>query len=206
MTIPSSGTISHTMIQNEFGGDYPIQLEEYYGAAPGIPQSGQISNTDFYGTTRIFETVITVGETINGGWAIRRGFGQADKTTFLHPEAGQSYAAFGSATVTNYVVGGYDLYGIHAGGDLNNPNSKWIVITSSNLYGAAGNWRRVRSRIVGTSTWIDMPRELYSAYSYNSLGYGIIVFSVVNNYGGDPVYETHKLLYTLGAQIEIQFD
>ena len=49
MVLQSSGAISLSNIQNEFGGTNPISLSEYYGAASGIPSSGQINFSDFHG-------------------------------------------------------------------------------------------------------------------------------------------------------------
>ena len=51
MALPSSGPISLLDIQNEFGGTNPIGINEYYGAAGGVPTSGTISFDDFYGTS-----------------------------------------------------------------------------------------------------------------------------------------------------------
>lgn len=62
MAIPSSGTISFTTIQTEFGGSNPIGLNEYYAGGglvpPGtsgtngpVPSSGTISVGSFYGTS-----------------------------------------------------------------------------------------------------------------------------------------------------------
>ena len=58
MTLQSSGAISLANIQSEFGGSNPISLSEYYrGGAytttnnTGVPTSGQISMSQFYGTT-----------------------------------------------------------------------------------------------------------------------------------------------------------
>lgn len=52
MALPASGQISFTDIQTEFGGSNPISLTEYYGYAPGIPTSGQVSTSDFYNTAK----------------------------------------------------------------------------------------------------------------------------------------------------------
>jgi len=49
MVLQSSGEISLYNIQSEFGGTTPISISEYYGAASGIPTSGQISISQFYG-------------------------------------------------------------------------------------------------------------------------------------------------------------
>lgn len=62
MAIPSSGPISLTTIQTEFGGSNPIGINEYYaggayvsagtsGTYGAVPSSGQISIRNFYGTT-----------------------------------------------------------------------------------------------------------------------------------------------------------
>lgn len=57
MALPSSGPISSSMIQTEFGGSNPIRISEYYrdgGNVPdtatnvNIPTSGQIKFGDFY--------------------------------------------------------------------------------------------------------------------------------------------------------------
>ena len=47
--LPSSGNISLSQIQNVLGGSNPISLSEYYSAASGIPASGAIDVSDFYG-------------------------------------------------------------------------------------------------------------------------------------------------------------
>lgn len=49
MALQSSGTISLSQVQGEFGGSNPISISEYYGAATGVPGSGRISLSDFYG-------------------------------------------------------------------------------------------------------------------------------------------------------------
>ena len=60
MTLPSSGALSFSQIQGEFGGSNPISLSEYYRGGPivpnhgntsPIPTSGQISVSQFYGTS-----------------------------------------------------------------------------------------------------------------------------------------------------------
>ena len=61
MALPSSGPLSLTDIQGEFGGSNPISLSEYYAGGglvpPGttgtygaVPSSGEISIRNFYGT------------------------------------------------------------------------------------------------------------------------------------------------------------
>ncbi len=51
MTMQSSGQITLSEIAAEFGGSAPHSLSEYYDAATGVPASGVISFSDFYGTS-----------------------------------------------------------------------------------------------------------------------------------------------------------
>ena len=69
MAVPSSGPISLTDIQAEFGGSAPLGLGMYYkgGAyvletdyAPNVPRSGRINISDFYGARKTTQTTITV--------------------------------------------------------------------------------------------------------------------------------------------------
>jgi hypothetical protein len=64
MTLPTSGPLSLSNIQTEFGGSNPISLSEYYAGGglvpPGtsgtngpVPSSGTISISNFYGTSNI---------------------------------------------------------------------------------------------------------------------------------------------------------
>lgn len=68
MTLQASGAISLADIQTEFGGSNPISLSEYYrdgsysdginipSGETGIPASGAISFSDFYGTSNVSAT------------------------------------------------------------------------------------------------------------------------------------------------------
>lgn len=53
MVLQSSGAITLTNIQTEFGGTAPISISEYYAVATGIPASGTISISQFYGKSSI---------------------------------------------------------------------------------------------------------------------------------------------------------
>ena len=63
MAIQNTGQIKITDVSGEFGGSAPHALSEYYGAATGVPNSGQIALSDFYGTSDSFsvEYVIVAG-------------------------------------------------------------------------------------------------------------------------------------------------
>lgn len=56
MTLPASGPLSFSAIQTEFGGTNPISLSEYYAAASGVPASGAIDVSDFYGKSAVTYT------------------------------------------------------------------------------------------------------------------------------------------------------
>ena len=68
MALPSSGPISMSMIQAEFGGSNPISLSEYYkngpyvtatDYAPNVPTSGPIALSNFYGAAKTTLNTIT---------------------------------------------------------------------------------------------------------------------------------------------------
>ena len=84
MALPTSGPLSLTDIQGEFGGSNPISLSEYYAGGglvpPGttgtygaVPSSGEISIQNFYGTanfspsTNTYTTGTGVTETVPSG-------------------------------------------------------------------------------------------------------------------------------------------
>ncbi len=64
MTLHASGPISLSQVQTEFGGSNPIGLSEYYNKAAGIPASGQISVSQFYGKSSMLYLTIS-GNTYN---------------------------------------------------------------------------------------------------------------------------------------------
>jgi hypothetical protein len=85
MALPSSGPISLSMIQTEFGGSNPIALSEYYkngpyvtatDYAPNVPTSGPIALSNFYGAqnnslqtiefTTVGTTTYTIPSTLQG--------------------------------------------------------------------------------------------------------------------------------------------
>lgn len=85
MTLPTSGPLSLSDIQTEFGGSNPIQLSEYYaggglvpagttGTYGAVPSSGAIGIQNFYGTSNIrnFSTLFvaesSASDTILNSW------------------------------------------------------------------------------------------------------------------------------------------
>ncbi|WP_441280552.1 hypothetical protein [Tardiphaga sp. 862_B3_N1_1] len=76
MALPSSGPISLLQVANEFGGAVPHSISEYYGKAAGIPASGTISLSHFYGKANQFVLTISASSVnvnirtlaTNAGW------------------------------------------------------------------------------------------------------------------------------------------
>lgn len=187
MAIPTTGVVTHQMIQDEFGGSYPIGLNEYYGVATGVPTSGTISNGNFRGTSAYTYTPIVadiVGGSYkytNGGGVTAYGYSQLNKTSFLHPEAGQSYPAFGSTTQSVGMVGSYDLLGITMTDFTPTIGDEiWIVVTVSNPFGTVPNWSKLwfKHKYSLNSDWEFLPRDPASRSGANALGYGYIAWKV----------------------------
>lgn len=76
MALPTSGKLSILDIVGEFGGTAPHSLSEYYSAAQGVPSSGQLSISDFYGAASLFIATISSNQNnvdlrsfaLNEGW------------------------------------------------------------------------------------------------------------------------------------------
>ena len=75
MVLPASGTLTLSQIQTEFGGSNPVGLSEYYrggahvpawSGTTGVPASGLISTSDFYGALP-YPTITNVTDRTNGG-------------------------------------------------------------------------------------------------------------------------------------------
>ena len=94
MTLPSSGALSFSQIQGEFGGSNPISLSEYYRNGSfvpsnqfngNVPTSGQISMSQFYSTDG-FNSFgqIVVGS--SGGKIVQDGWSFSGNNAFGTPE------------------------------------------------------------------------------------------------------------------------
>jgi len=108
MALPNSGQLSLDDIQTEFGGTNPIGLSEYYGVADGIPASGTIDVSDFYGASAGATSTLTPANDGANATSDRMGFGASGKTDFYYPESvGTAYrTAFGSMTNTSSLITG----------------------------------------------------------------------------------------------------
>lgn len=68
MALPTSGAISLSQIETEFGGTAPTSISEYYSAASGVPgNNNPISLSDFYGTSNLIDlSTVATPVVING--------------------------------------------------------------------------------------------------------------------------------------------
>lgn len=90
MTIKPSGTLSFTEIVAEFGGNAPHSLSEYYAAAAGIPASGTIRFSDFYGKSNrngvsYTFTASTLNANLNVSTIANYVPGSSDITVYVDP-------------------------------------------------------------------------------------------------------------------------
>jgi len=65
MTLQSSGSISSSQIQTEFGGSNPISMSQYYGLDSGVPTNGPIKFSDFYGKILNATRTLTSAQNFN---------------------------------------------------------------------------------------------------------------------------------------------
>ena len=103
MSIPSSGPVSFTTIQTEFGGSNPIGMNEYYaggayvpsgtsGTYGAVPSSGAISVKNFYGTS---SATVPTAPTIGTATAIS---GTIATVTYT------ASSSNGGSTITSYTA------------------------------------------------------------------------------------------------------
>ena len=140
MALPSSGSLSLSQIQGEWGGSNPISLSEYYrGSLPTgrtnygtIPYSGAIDIGDFYGSNAAsanWTSSLTMGNFKNIVYGYASGaYGSLSDTTIN---------TFGNRTIQHLFWNGQS-----AGLTINNaPNSGWtrIKIHNTNFYRSQAN-------------------------------------------------------------------
>lgn len=146
MALQSSGAISIGDIAGEFGGSTPHSLSEYYGAASGVPSSGAISISDFYGTSNIVFTLSAISPSIYD-YA-----GSGTATAGLRVGADGYIYALGSETPVNssssYVqmntstdwiiprtgMSGYYVYATQAGDTMAGTFSSYLALSSDRTF------------------------------------------------------------------------
>lgn len=105
MALQTSGAISLSDVAGEFGGSAPHSLSEYYGVASGIPSSGTISLSHFYGAADA-----PTREPASGYYyqADVYHFGQAGVCGNLY--TAWAGANMGVHTTTSFTTGGWTYY------------------------------------------------------------------------------------------------
>ena len=157
MTLPTSGPLSLSDIQTEFGGSNPISLDEYYaggsyvpagttGTNGAVPSSGTISINNFYGTTSALEThTMTIG--LSGSvWGFQTGsFGALSPTTS---------SIYGGATVNRIsatAISDQTFFGIN--GVVSNSGWSTIIINGTSFSRTAASFSTAGG--ISIWTWTD---------------------------------------------------
>jgi hypothetical protein len=176
MAIPSSGAISLTTVQTEFGGSNPISLSEYYaggayvpagtsGTYGAVPSSGAISLRNFYGTTAVVisitnQSITGSGTSSAGAWYFLLANGQVNGST--------DFNGINPFFIENWVTptgqaANYEAFVTLVSGSLNGGTTgSWVALSSNRSWyisttnpGVTTAELTVQIRRVGTGTILD---------------------------------------------------
>lgn len=146
MAIPSSGAISLTTVQTEFGGSNPISLSEYYaggayvpagtsGTYGAVPSSGAISLRNFYGTSSVIIAFNDLSVSASSG-----GYSQAGYAIFgAGASIGKVYEQYNLGPFTfveqwctpTSQGGNYEVYASVSAGSVTGTVNTWIATTAN---------------------------------------------------------------------------
>lgn len=127
MTLPTSGALSLSAIQTEFGGSNPISMSEYYAGGANVPSgttgtngqvpaSGALSFNIFHGTTRESELSIVAADVSANADGFGAFTGNPEAHASVTPSGGSgSYSSF----THEYVSG--DVLNLDPNGSVQNP-------------------------------------------------------------------------------------
>lgn len=109
MALQSSGQITLKEIATEFEDTAPSTLKEFYSAASGVPDSGEITLKDFYGKSNAFSLPLSSGN-ISGAdirsLAVAAGW---DESTLLVVTISADTTLYNSATVAGSFPSGVSI-------------------------------------------------------------------------------------------------
>jgi hypothetical protein len=178
MAIPSSGPLSLTDIQTEFGGTNPISLNEYYaggglvpagtsGTYGAVPSSGAISIQNFYGTSAL---VVPTGlivplyntTTVPSGWSA---FTLADGRMIVG--AGSTYTV-GTTGGSNTATFSGTLGSAGAHNPTNSASGDSSPAGDSSLNNSAGSHDHTFSGAVATTVDVFKTFKLIKASAGNA--------------------------------------
>ena len=174
MTLQTSGAISLSQVQTEFGGSNPISMSEYYaggsyvpagtsGTNGAVPSSGAVSMSKFYGTSAI---VVSISDQYV--YASRVGSSGTATTSFSLDSTGISYrSANGDVTfLPNWisptsVASDYEVYAtLSSGAALSSGTTgSWLPLSASRTWslnrsalGLSTSVIVIQIRKIGTTT------------------------------------------------------
>ena len=176
MAIPSSGAISLSTIQTEFGGANPISLNEYYaggtyvpagtsGTYGAVPSSGTISIRNFYGTSNVVisitdQSIDGFGTSSAGAWYYLTSGGVVQGSTDFNGI--NPYFIENWVTPTSQAAN-YEAFVTVTSGSLNGGTTgSWVALSSnrswyiqSTVTGLKTCVFTVQIRRIGTGTVLD---------------------------------------------------
>lgn len=101
MALQTEGEISVSDVATEFEDTAPHAMSEFYGAAMGVPSSGEISLSDFYGTASFSGGLMTATSEYPKGISASGASGTRTTTTTVVLPAGTKSVFFAGATLDN---------------------------------------------------------------------------------------------------------
>jgi hypothetical protein len=178
MALPSSGALSLSDIQGEFGGSNPISLSEYYaggayvpagttGTYGAVPSSGAISIQNFYGTSSVivnfsdWSVFAAAGGYSAAYYAI---FGAGSGIGKVYEAVNTGPYTFAEQWCTPTSQGGnYEVYASVSAGSVTGTLNTWIATTGNPFWYVAvsgsGNSAygqlTLQVRRTGTGTVLD---------------------------------------------------
>ena len=182
MAIPSSGALSLSDIQTEFGGSNPISLSEYYaggayvpagttGTYGAVPSSGEISIRNFYGTSNFLDqqTITTGGDGDPIDFNQKRGFQFGSYGTCVDGTSNLYSGAQIEQFQWREDSGAY-IFNVNG----SQSNSGWTTLT------IVGNGTKVLTRASAsfsasaTTAWIWSTSDSVSAQVFGSIGSTVV--------------------------------
>ena len=166
MTLPSSGPLSFSQIQGEFGGSNPISLSEYYaggglvpagttGTNGAVPSFGTISVSKFYGTSNIVialtdENVFVFtggGTSANAGYLLTSG-------GLVYTREQSTYTNVGQWCTPTSAAPNYEVLITVTGGvtPTGSPVGSWTSLGVSREWGISAG--------IGTSNFTDFTVQI----------------------------------------------
>lgn len=163
MGLQSSGPISLNDIAGEFGGSAPHSLSEYYGVASGVPASGVISFSNFYGTSSRPIGFIDFSDPTISNLTVETGIDYTQRWTthFISPSDRPVNAVVVNKGGTNYlVVMANTNYMTQYPKDVNPMKSANMVMCNIDAHPDLDVWTRVGGQPInylGTNWYYNDP-------------------------------------------------